>query len=699
VIGQEAPRLAALTAALSPRSVAVVGVSEDPSKYGTRIARSMVEGEFPGPLHFINRREGSYLGKPFMPSLTSIGEQVDLVIVSVPSAHCAGVCREAAQIGAGCAVVVANGFAEIGPEGAGHQADLADVVASTGLRIIGPNAAGIVSTPSLLSGLGDATIPAGRIAVVAQSGNVAINMYHAARGLGLGLSHLVSLGNQVDVSFEDVLDHLAEDPHTDVLTLYIEGVRDLPRLLEAVARVSRRKPVLVLRGARTESGARAAASHTGSLADDDAILGAALTRAGALDVENMRELVLGAMALSDPVGPARGPSVSIVADGGGHATLAADAASRGGLAVEPHPEALERALRELLVPQAAVSNPVDLIGGLELREDIYQATVEACLADPGVDAAMLVGGFGGWRYYIGESVKHLEISGAKALVEARKRIGKPLVVQTLFANEDHEALDVMRAGGVPVVDEVDDAVRLLRFGSEYERRRDRARTDWPRGVPAGMGTALMEHESRAWLAERAPDLGGGDWEVVDDEEAAVAAAARLGPTVVLKLLSSRALHKSDVGGVQLDLRQVDMAAAWRRLAELAAGLGDSPCGLVMPQERGPVEALVGLYRHAAIGPVVVVGSGGIYTEALRDRALLFPPLGPDEVAEALAGLRLHDVLASPRSADALTEELVRVVVAVGELAVAAPELLELDLNPVLLTGRGARLLDVRVVAA
>jgi acetyltransferase len=682
---------------LEPRSVAIVGVSEDAVKYGTRIARSTVEAGFEGDLFFVNPKPGEYMGHSFVPSLSSIGGPVDVVVVSVPSDLCPGVVQEAGELGCGSAVVVANGFAEIGR--VELQEELVASAAAADIPLVGPNCMGLFSAPGQFNAMGDASIPGGRIAVVAQSGNVGIAIYHAAKTRGLGLSYFISLGNQADVAFEDVLAYLAEDEHSDVVLLYVEGFQDVGRFLEAASELARHRPVAVLRGGRSAAGARSAASHTGSMSGDDAVTAAAVRRAGLVEVETPNDLLLAAMALGS-VTPMRGRSVSVVADSGGYATLGADAAARAGLSVDVHPEGLQARLREFLLPRASVTNPVDMIGGPDIVPDISQVTVGMCLDDPAIDAAALVGAYGGYGDFGGSVLSEYERVAADDLVAVRDRTGKPLVVQSIYAGSGHPGIGILRSAGIPVVEHLDEAMRILSMHADVHASRGLSSRRWVAPPPPqSEPRTLREDLSREWLESRLGYPLAG-WQVVNDAEAALAAVAALPGPAVLKVLADSASHKTEVGGVILNVRTPEeVRAAWERIETICDDAGEPPAALVTEYATGSAEAMLGVLRHPELGPIVLVGTGGVFAESILDRALLFPPFGPDEVAEAVQGLSLGRVLASHRASPAMSEGLTRLAVAIGDLAAAEDSLLELDLNPVLLSKLGATVLDVRVVIA
>lgn len=682
-----------LSRALHPRSVAIVGVSENDQKYASRLARTIVEGGFDGELHFVNPNPGSYLGHEFVPALSSIPGPVDLTIVSVPASKCAGVVEEVGAVGCPTAVVVTNGFAETG--NSNLQTQLVDAGRQHGVRIIGPNCLGVFSAPARLNALGDSTIPSGRLAIVTQSGNIGVALAHGAKSMGLGVSYFLSVGNQVDVGFDDFLEFLEDDEHSDAVLVYAEGFKDAAGFLRAAARLADRKPVGILRGGRSEAGARSAASHTASMSPEDALITAALRQIGVADVRSPSDLLHFAGAFADNLSLSR-TNISIIADGGGSATLAADAASQLGLNVRRHPDPLAAKLQEMLGPRAAVGNPVDMTGGFDLGPRVVQDTVEACLADPSTDAVALVGAYGGYGDYDNSGLlASYEMAAADDLVRLRDQYAKPVIVQSIYAGREHEGIQKLRRSGIAVVEELSATMTIL---ARKAARRGGSSSAWlSGGKVSGEGQVLREDQARAWLASHS-DVSVPSFSVVTTEDSAVDAVLALGGPAVMKILSDGANHKSDSGGVLLNLNgEVEARAAWRKIAALSQELGDAPRALVTRYVPGSLEALVGMFRHDALGPVVLVGTGGVFAESILDRGFLFPPFTRDDVDRTLNELAIGRALLSPRARGSMRESLVELVSAIGEVAVKVDELVELDLNPVSMSSAGAVVLDVRAV--
>jgi acetate---CoA ligase (ADP-forming) len=676
--------------ALRPRSVAVVGASSQEGRLGSSLAWSITEGGYAGELHLVGSSGGELYGHEILPSLSAIGSPVDLVLVAVRASICPQIVAEAGELGAGCAMVLANGFAEAGNTELSDEL-LASATAS-GIALIGPNTMGIFSAPASFNALEDSSIPAGRVALLAQSGAVAIAVYEALKVCDLGLAYCVSLGNQLMVKAADMLGYFAEDPDVDCVLVYLEGMAEPAEFLEAAGRLARQKPVAVLRGGVTAEGARAAASHTGAMATDDAVISAGLRAAGVIDARSMRELLLVTQAFNgQPL--ARGNRLGIVTDSGGYSVMGADAAARGGLSLEPHSAEVQSALREIVLPQAAVGNPVDFVGVNSL--EVLPQTVEITIRSPEVDAAMYAGAFGG-----PEMAEH-QPAWAEAMVAARDAAGKPFVMQSYFAHSGAESLAYLRAHRVPVVEQLEDAMAIFACQADWNAFHGQGRTGWvERKTAAGgrVGRTLREDAARAWLTARA-NIELPRALVVADEDEALAARAGLGASqLVMKVLSDTVSHKSDAGGVVVGIESAeDMSAAWKRIAAICEDHATEPAALVTPFVYPGVETLVGALKHSPLGPLVMVGAGGVYAEDIGDRAILFPPLQRSDIEDAIDGLGvLGSIVNSRRAAPAIKDHLIELVARVGELVLGSDDLLELDLNPVVLAASGPAILDVRV---
>jgi acetyltransferase len=676
----------ALDALFAPRGVAVVGASRDPAKLGAALARS-VRG-FPGYVGLVNARDPDP-SAGLHGSVREAAEHgpVDLALICVPAAGCAGAVGEAAQAGARAAVVYGGGFAEAGPQGERHQRELADTVTRTGIRLLGPNTSGFLApgrglTASFVPGAAD-VLP-GRIAVVAASGGVNHALAFMLAEAGHGVSLAIGLGNGVDLAAEDVLDHLTGDEQTSAVALHIESVADGRRLAGAVARLARTRPVVALVVGRHDVGAFAA-SHTGALATSWRITRAALAQAGAVLVDDERELVdaVGALSLTR-LRPSDGPGVGVVTAQAGPGLLLLDELRGRGAAVPELGEDTRRVLARELPPLTYQSNPVDT----GRPGPGFGAVLDAVAADPGV-----------------------------ALVAA-------------YALHEPDAFDLLKAvagyagtgQGTPLLLGVGGAGAQVRIARRALLDRGVPVADGPHGLAAMAGALLADARARYRTrdprpagASRSPGPGPGPW----DEEQAKALLGALGVATMprrtcadrteahaaldelpgpfaVKLLDASVLHKTEIGGVRLGVSTHDALDAALDALE-AAGARRF---LVESMAPPGVDLVVGARRDPVFGPVVVAGLGGTTAEALADVAVRLAPLSLEEAAAMPAELAGRALLDGWRGGPVLDRAaLGEVVVALGDLLAEYPGLAEIEINPLRLTAQGLFALDAVCIAA
>ncbi|WBO61710.1 acetate--CoA ligase family protein [Streptomyces camelliae] len=676
---EEATTRDGLGALFAPRGIAVVGASRDPAKLGAALARSVAG--FSGHMALVNARDP----EPAAGLYASVAEAaehgpVDLALICLPAAACADAVAEAAKAGARAVVVYGGGFAEAGADGERHQRELSEVVERTGIRLLGPNTSGFL-TPGLTASFvpGAAEVPAGRIAVVAASGGVNHALAFLLGEAGHGVSLAVGLGNSADVTTADVLDHLADDPHTGAVALHIESVADGRRLTEAVARLTATRPVVALVVGRHDVGAFAA-SHTGALATSWRTTRAALAQAGAVLVDDERELVDAVGALSLVRLPADAdPGVGVVTAQAGPGLLLLDELRGRRAAVPELTAGIRRELADVLPPLTYQANPVDT----GRPGPGFAAVLNAVAADPAVD---LIAGYA------------LHEPGAFDLVEAVDAVrgSVPLVLGVGGAGEDvRRVRRALLDRGVPVAAD-------------------------PHGLAAMTGALLADARarSRTTAALAAParvDVGPGPWDedqaktllaaigvptmprraCADRDEAHRALAELPGP-VAVKLLDAAVLHKTEIGGVRLGVRTPEELDEALDAIE-AAG---APRFLVESMAPAGVDLVVGARRDPVFGPVVLAGLGGTTAEALADVGIRLAPLSAEEAATMPAELAGHVLLDGWRGGPVLDRAaLGEVAAALGDLLAAHPVLAEIEINPLRITAQGLVALDAVCIAA
>lgn len=695
-----------LEALFRPRAVAVVGASREAGSIGHAIVKNLIDSGFTGPVFPINPKARSVRGVPCHASVEDVPGDLDLCVLVVPAPAVVPVLEQCGRKGVKAAVVISAGFREAGGEGVAREAALREVALRHGVRVVGPNCMGVLVTdPAVRLNASFAAVAPleGNVAFASQSGALGEAILARSRDLDLGLSAFVSLGNKADVSGNDLLAFWGEDPRTRVILLYLESLGD-PRTFARVARRVTRagKPILVVKSGRTAAGARASASHTGSLAGVDEATTTLLERCGVQRVTRVEGLFNLARAFSHQPVP-RGPRVAIVSNAGGPGIMAADAGTAYGLEMATFSPQTVAAMRAVLPPEASTNNPVDTIATATAAT--FGACVTAALVDPGVDAVLPI--------YVGPSVMDVRAVAAE-IVQGLERAravgagGKPLLA-CFMGGRVAEAREVLLRARVPAYDFPEDAAQALAAMARFRAWLDR---------PEGAAPPLAEERAR--LRALGADLPAG-WLDADQAFAlleaaglrvaprafaatpdeAADAAARLGAwPVVLKADHPDLLHKTEAGAVRLGLSDPEaVREAARDLARRLAQHGLDPARgrlLVQAQVQGGRELILGARTDPAVGPVLLVGLGGVHAEVLRDVALGVPPLTDRDAEDMLDGLRGAPLLAGYRGQPGVDRAaLVDALLRLSALAEEVPRLAELDVNPLLALAHGAVVVDAR----
>ena len=671
-----------LTPLLHPRSVAVVGASDDPAKWGFGIARGVLRGTDRRRVELVNDRSPTVQGRATVASLRDLAEPVDLALLVVPAQAFEQVVEDGLARGVRAFVGITIGFAEAGEEGRAIEERVARRVRESGAVLLGPNCMGLWSGHEAFDAawLDNGQVP-GPLALVSQSGGLGVDFASYGIEMGLGMSHFVSLGNQADVTAADLIEHLTADPLVGVIGVYCEDFRDGRAFLRAVAGArAAGKPVIVL-SPTGDSAARAAQSHTGSLASTQRVVSAALRGVGALLVATPEELMEAAQGLLMTTRP-RGRRVGVLSDGGGIAVIATGVLAADGFVVPELSDGLQARLRELRPGAASTRNPIDLTGVFG-DLDAYPRVLDALMTSGEVDAAILLGSFG--------TMTHEEPGRLDETAAAEKMVasGHPLVAAVQWIDEP--PWRALRDGGVPAFRRVGSACRALTAAFRFATAEVRVTPDWPAPAEPAPGTG--------YLAARELLRAGGvpfvEAEEVAGADEALAAAGRIGYPVVLKALGAE--HKSDGGGVVLGLGTPDALAA--AVSDLAARLAP-PSFSVERMVVAPVaaELVCGVIWDARFGPVALVGGGGTAVELLDDVVLALAPLTSAEAEGALRRLRTFALFDGYRGRPPLAVgAAAEAIAALTRVAAAHPELAEVEVNPLLVTPDFALALDARTI--
>lgn len=688
----------------SPRTVAVVGVSEREENLARRIVANLHEFDFTGIVYLVGPRGGTAFGRRIYRSVSDIPDQVDLAVILVPAPHVPDVLKECGEKGIKRAVIESAGFSELGDEGKAIEAELVEIAQRHDIRFVGPNCIGVmnigcglvVSFPALKN-----VFNRGAISIISQSGGVGIQYLNVLASEGLGLSKFASIGNKLDVDECDLLEYLIDDDDTQIIVIYLEGISDGRRLMEIARRTS--KPILVHKSNIGELANQIAQSHTASLSGDDAVVSAALEQVGIARFSDADTLVNYLKVL--PLPPLAGGQLAVLSRSGGHAVIAADACEKAGFVLTEFPEHFLRDIEQHFRAKVIkLTNPLDL--GDLFDFDVYTRIVKQTLALPEVDGLVFM------HLYVSGLESELSKALLHKLAEFSMELGKPV---TACVSTDEEELSSLRKSLLnPVFTAPQDAVAALALLRDFDHQA-RNESLLPQGhldreTIAAILARCKEQDRPVLLYEgleilKAAGLRVPAYSVVETAEEAEFSIQELVSTgpIVLKLVSREVSHKTDIGGVQLGLEGPDGARrGFERLQAAArdAGLVEQVRAVAQPMVEGGMEMILGAKRDHTFGPVVLVGAGGIFVEVFADFAMRVVPFDKVEAEAMVCQLKAYPLLAGARGRRPRDlEALVQGALAIARLMDAFPEIIELDVNPlmVLHQNQGAVAVDARIV--
>jgi acetate---CoA ligase (ADP-forming) len=685
-----------LTPFFTPQGVAVIGASADPSKLGYRLAHNLVDSGYSGAINFVNPKGGSLLGREMVRTIAEIPDPVDLAVLLIPATVVPQTLHDCGKRGIRAVIISSGGFKETGADGAALEMECLGIAHHYGMRLIGPNCVGVIDThvPLDTSFLPPPGALPGDMAFVSHSGVICDVAIDWTRSLGFGVSRLISLGNQADVNETDVLDSVAADPYTRVITLYLEGVGDGSRFVQEASRASRQKPIVAIKLGRFASGQRAAASHTGAMVGQDHAYDCAFRRSGVMRVSTSEELFDWSRALAWCPLPA-GRQVGILTNAGGAGVIAADAVEAIGLCLTDLQDATCAAMRSVLPAAASVRNPVDMLGSATAEQ--YALCLKAMLADPGVHSLVVI---------IPPPPVGTSEAIAEAIIPLIQDTKKPVVLALLGGNLVSGAARLFRAAHIPEYSFPESAVSalgVLARRAEYLSKPERV-DEILTGLDRLAAVRAFEQRGEDWAAGALAAYGipVPQVQLACSADDAAQIASRLGFPVAIKIASPDILHKSDVGGVLLNRMEAkavhagfEQVVASARHARPEARILGVHIQRMIPSGQ---EAIVGMVRDAQFGPLMMFGSGGVEVEGLKDVTFELAPLNRNEASSMLertwAGRKLHGFRNIP---PADREAVIEVLMRLARLAVDFPQLEEIEINPlrVLPEGQGAFAVDVR----
>ncbi len=690
-----------------PRSVAVIGASEKPGSIGSALMKNLIEGGFDGSVLPVNSRRSTIHGLAAYPSIEEVGNPVDLALVATPIGTVPKIVRECVKAGVGGAVVISAGGKETGDEGRAIEERIKKEASVGGLRVIGPNCLGVICPGIRLNGSFSARMPQrGNLAFISQSGAICTAILDRSPKENFGFSHFVSIGSMLDVDFGDLVDYLGSDPDVKSILLYVESLSNFRKFMSAARAVSRLKPIVVLKSGRSAAGTEAAASHTGALAGEDAVYDAAFKRAGIVRVDTIGELFDCAELMAKQPRPS-GSRLAVVTNAGGPGVMAADALSNHGLEpVHLRPETIAR-LDEMLPRSWSHRNPIDILG--DASPERYAEVVEICVSAREIDGVLVI--------LTPQSMTD-PTKVAETIASAFTRTRFPLFASWMGALDVERGIEILNEAGIPTYDTPEQAIRAFMYMYEYSRNlellqeipprtsrtrrfeRERARDIIDEGLER-VDPVLTEVESKELLV--AYGIPVNPTKVAASAEEAARLAGEVGYPLAMKILSPDILHKTEAGGVKLDLRsESDVLEAYSSIIEAARThcpdanlIGVSLQPMIA---RPDYEILVGSKTDENYGPVILFGMGGIYAEVLKDRAIALPPLNSVLAQRLMEGTRVYSLLKGYRNRPAADLALLEeIIVRLSQLLVDHPQIKELDMNPICVSNGRPTVVDARVL--
>ncbi|MEW5904823.1 MAG: bifunctional acetate--CoA ligase family protein/GNAT family N-acetyltransferase [Pseudomonadota bacterium] len=697
-----------LNALFAPASVAVIGASERPDAIGQIVFQNLLQAGYKGALYPVNPKSAEIQGQRAYPSIADIGKPVEMVIIATPPQTVPGIIEECGLHGVKAAVIITAGFGETGPKGAALERQLLDNARRYDIRLIGPNCLGVMRPAiGLNATFNKGVANVGNIAFISQSGALCTAILDWAERNDVGFSSVVSMGSSTDVDFGEILDFLVSDPNTHSILMYIEGIRNARSFMSALRAAARIKPVILVKVGRHAAGSKAAMSHTASLVGADDVFDAAISRSGAVRVQTVTQLFTAARALSCGFRPV-GNRLAIVTNGGGPGVMATDRAVDLGLAIATLSDATVEYLNQHLPENWSHGNPVDIIG--DAQSDRYQHAVKACLEDDNVDGVLAI---------LTPQAMTKPLESAQALIELADTHSKPLLTCWMGEVQVEESRRAFTKAHRPHFRTPEPAVEVFSHLSAYYRNQ-KLLMQMPgpfshhiepdvesarliiEGAMQEHRKVLNEMESKALLS--AFHIPVARTMVAHSPTEALLIAQQLGFPVAMKVNSPDITHKSDAGGVMLNLRNAhEVRAAYQHIIDnvqqnrpnaKVEGIAIEPM-VVKPNGR---ELMIGVTSDPVFGPVITFGAGGTTVEIMGDRAVALPPLNRFLVRELIGETRISKMLGhfrnlQPANIEALEDVLLRV----SEMVCELPLLREMDINPLILDEHGALAADARVM--
>ncbi len=698
-------------------SIAIIGASRDDRKRGYQAIKTLQDEKYEGQVYAVNPRGDSVLGLECFKTILDIEAPVDLALITTPAPTIPGVLEECGKKGVAGAVIIAGGFGEQGEKGRRLERSILRAAQKSGVRMIGPNTSGMINVRKHLNLVGVNGVPEGNIALLTQSGNIALHMItEAVLKSHQGFSYYVGVGNEVDIKFHEYLEFFTDDPDTRAILMYVEGLRDGRKFLQQAYITTEKKPIVLLKSGRSSIGSQSAGSHTGALAGISEVSRTAFERAGIITIENVDELFPAAETLTS-LPPIYNRSVAILADGGGHATIAADLLTDYRVKVPILRRRTQERLKELLPPNASVKNPIDVAGGADTDPGKFADWAETILEDDHIGGLLIVGLFGGYSIRFAERLRFIEEDAAHRMGKLVRKTGKPIVFHSLYDFARPHSLELLKYYDIPVYGSLDIACRCISLLCDYGHKlagphrkasfvfhwgrhaKDEGQSIIENALREGRH-ALLEYEGKALLALHGAPVSAD--RLAKNAEEAVRIAEGMNGEVALKIVSPDILHKSDASGVSLSLKEPDeIRAAYTQIIENAKKYDIEArimgC-VVSPMAEDGVEVIIGTKIDPQFGPVIMFGIGGILVEVVKDVSFRVLPISRKAPYQMMREIKSFPILDGVRGRKPVDQEAIaQLLLKTSEVIEAYPQIQEMDLNPVIAHESGLTIVDVRII--
>ncbi len=686
----------------TPHSIAVIGASSVEGKIGYEIIENIIKYGYKGKIYPINLKREEIIGMKAYKSVLNVKNNIDLAVIAIPAKFVPEVVEECGKKGVKAVVVISSGFSEVGDSKT--ETRLVKTAKKYGMRILGPNVFGVVYTPhNMNTTFGPRDILKGNIAFITQSGAIGIALMDKTRAEHIGLSAVVSVGNKADIGDSDLLEYFAQDENTRVILLYIEGLKKGRKFLEIAKKTSKKKPIIAIKSGRTKKGAKAAASHTGSLAGSDKVFSAAFEQSGILRATTMEEAFNWARMLSLSPKP-KGENCLIITNGGGVGVLATDACEKEGIKLLDDYQYLEETFGSLIPEFGSTKNPIDITG--QSKEDAYKVILRKALEEEKVDSIIIL--------YCKAATVNTEKFAEYIIKEVKNAESrKPVVVSLIGGEEGEEMIVKLNKDGVPSFEEPETAVSTMASLYKWWRFSKRKKFESKGGVAMEKEKIssiidrveeqgrlqLLEHEAKGILT--ACGLAVPQYKLASTLNEAMEAAEKIGYPVVLKIASEDIIHKSDVGGVKVGIQsKEEVKRAYKEILHRARkSYPDATIQGILVNEmvESGLETIVGSSNDPQFGPVVMFGLGGIYVEVLEDVAFRVAPITKKEALDMIDDIKAYPLLYGVRGEKRKDiNALAETISTLSYFSCEFPEIVEMDINPLIVLEEGCKIVDARM---